>query len=116
VRLIDIDGQAASFSVIEMVIGLTVLVVLIWLVFKLTSLLIATFKFLNGMNSDFTLLSTVSARLRSAVRGNDGTGVRRRASGWQKRTALKNSSKHKIDELADRASGLINKGPQELQA
>jgi len=45
---IDVGGQAATFSVIEMVIGLIVLVVLVWLVLKLIGLAIATFKFLNG--------------------------------------------------------------------
>ncbi len=44
-----------------MVIGLIVLVVLIWLVFKLTGLLIATFKFLNG---DETAISRYFSRNR----------------------------------------------------
>jgi HemY protein len=58
---IDIGGQAASFSVIEMVIGLIVLVGLIWLVFKLIGLAIATFKFLNG---DETAISRYFSRNR----------------------------------------------------
>ena len=58
---IDIGGQAASFSVIEMVIGLIVLVASIWLVFKLIGLAIATFKFLNG---DETAISRYFSRNR----------------------------------------------------
>jgi HemY protein len=45
---IDIGGKAASFSVIEMVIGLIILVALVWLTFKLIGLAVAAFKFLNG--------------------------------------------------------------------
>ncbi|MFT5867380.1 MAG: HemY protein [Gammaproteobacteria bacterium] len=58
---IDIGGQAASFSVIEMVIGLIVLVAVVWLVFKLIGLAIAAFKFLNG---DETAISRYFSRNR----------------------------------------------------
>ena len=58
---IDVGGQAATFSVIEMVIGLIVLVVLVWLVLKLIGLAIATFKFLNG---DETAISRYFSRNR----------------------------------------------------
>ncbi|MCF2905996.1 heme biosynthesis protein HemY [Octadecabacter sp. CECT 8868] len=58
---IDIGGQAATFSVIELVIGLIVLVALIWLMFKLIGLAVATFKFLNG---DETAISRYFSRNR----------------------------------------------------
>ncbi|MBU2992350.1 heme biosynthesis HemY N-terminal domain-containing protein [Octadecabacter sp. 1_MG-2023] len=58
---IDIGGQAATFSVIEMVVGLIVLVALIWLMFKLIGLAVATFKFLNG---DETAISRYFSRNR----------------------------------------------------
>lgn len=58
---IDIGGKAATFSVIELVIGLMVLVVLVWLVIKLIGLAIATFKFLNG---DETAISRYFSRNR----------------------------------------------------
>ncbi|WP_281981102.1 heme biosynthesis protein HemY [Thalassorhabdomicrobium marinisediminis] len=58
---IDIGGVAASFSVIEMVIGLILLVALVWLAFKLIGLLIATFRFLNG---DETAISRYLSRNR----------------------------------------------------
>jgi HemY protein len=58
---IDIGGKAASFSVIEMVIGLIVLVALVWLVLKIIGLAIATFKFLNG---DETAISRYFSRNR----------------------------------------------------
>jgi HemY protein len=58
---IDIGGTAASFSVIEMVIGLIVLVALVWLITKLIGLAIATFKFLNG---DETAISRYFSRNR----------------------------------------------------
>ncbi|MCF2871520.1 heme biosynthesis protein HemY [Octadecabacter sp. G9-8] len=58
---IDVGGQAATFSVIEMVIGLIVLVVLVWVTLKLIGLAIATFKFLNG---DETAISRYFSRNR----------------------------------------------------
>lgn len=58
---IDIGGQAATFSVIELVIGLIVLVALTWLALKLIGLAIATFKFLNG---DETAISRYFSRNR----------------------------------------------------
>jgi len=58
---IDIGGKAASFSVIEMVIGLIILVALVWLTFKLIGLVIAAFKFLNG---DETAISRYFSRNR----------------------------------------------------
>ncbi|MEN8917065.1 MAG: heme biosynthesis HemY N-terminal domain-containing protein [Octadecabacter sp.] len=58
---IDIGGKAASFSVIEMVIGLIILVALVWLTFKLIGLAIAAFKFLNG---DETAISRYFSRNR----------------------------------------------------
>lgn len=58
---IDIGGQAATFSVIELVIGLIVMVALVWLTFKLIGLLIATFRFLNG---DETAISRYFSRNR----------------------------------------------------
>lgn len=58
---IDIGGQAASFSVIEMAIGLIILVALVWLVFKLVGLAVASFKFLNG---DETAISRYFSRNR----------------------------------------------------
>jgi len=58
---IDIGGQAATFSIIEMVIGLIVLVALVWLAFKLIGLLVASFKFLNG---DETAISRYFSRNR----------------------------------------------------
>lgn len=58
---IDVGGQAATFSVIEMVIGLIVLVALVWVVFKLLGLAVATFKFLNG---DETAISRYFSRNR----------------------------------------------------
>lgn len=58
---IDVGGVAATFSVIEMVIALIVLVALIWVLFKLIGLLIATFKFLNG---DETAISRYFSRNR----------------------------------------------------
>lgn len=58
---IDIGGRAASFSVIEMVIGLIVLVALVWLAFKLIGLAVAAFKFLNG---DETAISRYFSRNR----------------------------------------------------
>jgi HemY protein len=58
---IDIGGKAASFSVIEMVIGLIILVALVWLTFKLIGLAVAAFKFLNG---DETAISRYFSRNR----------------------------------------------------
>ena len=58
---IDIGGRAATFSVIELVIGLIVLVGLVWLGFKLIALAIATFRFLNG---DETAISRYFSRNR----------------------------------------------------
>ena len=58
---IDIGGSAATFSVIEMVLALIVLVALVWLMFKLIGLVIATFKFLNG---DETAISRYFSRNR----------------------------------------------------
>ena len=58
---IDIAGQSATFSVIELVIGLIVLVALMWLTLKLIGLLIATFRFLNG---DETAISRYFSRNR----------------------------------------------------
>ena len=58
---IDIGGKAASFSVIEMVIGLIILVALVWLTLKLIGLAIAAFKFLNG---DETAISRYFSRNR----------------------------------------------------
>ncbi len=58
---IDVGGQAATFSVIEMVIGLIVLVALVWLGFKLIGLAVAAFKFLNG---DETAISRYFSRNR----------------------------------------------------
>lgn len=58
---IDVGGVAATFSVIEIVIGLIVLVALVWLAFKLIGLAIATFKFLNG---DETAISRYFSRNR----------------------------------------------------
>lgn len=58
---IDIGGQAATFSVIELVIALVILVVLVWLVIKLIGLAIAAFKFLNG---DETAISRYFSRNR----------------------------------------------------
>ncbi|MFT7371045.1 MAG: HemY protein [Octadecabacter sp.] len=58
---IDIGGQAASFSVIEMVIGLIVLVAFVWLLFKLIGFVLAMFKFLNG---DETAISRYFSRNR----------------------------------------------------
>lgn len=58
---IDIGGNEATFSVIEMVIGLIVLVALIWLTFKLIGLAVAAFKFLNG---DETAISRYFSRNR----------------------------------------------------
>ncbi|HCP82304.1 MAG TPA: heme biosynthesis protein HemY [Octadecabacter sp.] len=58
---IDIGGKAASFSVIEMVIGLIILVALVWLMFKLIGLVVAAFKFLNG---DETAISRYFSRNR----------------------------------------------------
>ncbi|SMX41125.1 heme biosynthesis protein HemY [Octadecabacter ascidiaceicola] len=58
---IDIGGKAASFSVIEMVIGLIILVALVWLLFKLIGLAVAAFKFLNG---DETAISRYFSRNR----------------------------------------------------
>ena len=58
---IDIGGQAATFSVIELVIGLIVLVALVWLTFKVIGLAIATFRFLNG---DETAISRYFSRNR----------------------------------------------------
>lgn len=58
---IDIGGSAATFSVIEMVLALIVLVALVWLTFKLIGLAIATFKFLNG---DETAISRYFSRNR----------------------------------------------------
>ena len=58
---IDIGGQAATFSVIELVVGLIVLVALTWMVFKLIGLAVATFKFLNG---DETAISRYFSRNR----------------------------------------------------
>lgn len=45
---IDIGGQAANFSVIEMVIGIIILVTFVWFIFKLMGLALAMLKFLNG--------------------------------------------------------------------
>ncbi|AKS47760.1 HemY protein [Octadecabacter temperatus] len=58
---IDIGGKAASFSVIEMVVGLIILVALVWLTFKLIGLAVAAFKFLNG---DETAISRYFSRNR----------------------------------------------------
>ncbi len=58
---IDIGGKAASFSVIEMVVGLIILVALVWLAFKLIGLAVAAFKFLNG---DETAISRYFSRNR----------------------------------------------------
>ena len=58
---IDIGGQAASFSVIEMVIGFIVLVAFVWLIFKLMGFAVAMFKFLNG---DETAISRYFSRNR----------------------------------------------------
>lgn len=58
---IDMGGVAATFSVIEVVIGLIVLVALVWLMFKLIGLAVATFKFLNG---DETAISRYFSRNR----------------------------------------------------
>lgn len=58
---IDIGGSAATFSAIEMVLALIVLVALVWLTFKLIGLAIATFKFLNG---DETAISRYFSRNR----------------------------------------------------
>ncbi|MDA9208299.1 heme biosynthesis protein HemY [Octadecabacter sp.] len=57
----DIGGQAATLSVIELVIGAIVLVALIWLAFKLIGLAVASFKFLNG---DETAISRYFSRNR----------------------------------------------------
>ncbi len=51
---IDIGGQSATFSTLELVIGLLVLVALVWLVFKLIGFAVATFKFLNGDETAIT--------------------------------------------------------------
>jgi len=51
---IDIGGVSATFSTIEMVVGLVVLVGLVWLLFKLLGLAVATFKFLNGDETAIT--------------------------------------------------------------
>lgn len=58
---VDIGGQSATFSVIELVIGLIILVALVWLTFKLIGLAIAAFKFLNG---DETAISRYFSRNR----------------------------------------------------
>lgn len=58
---VDIGGVAATFSVIELVIGLIVFIALVWLAFKLIGLAIATFKFLNG---DETAISRYFSRNR----------------------------------------------------
>ncbi|SLN33098.1 heme biosynthesis protein HemY [Pseudooctadecabacter jejudonensis] len=57
----DIGGQAATLSVLELFIAFIVLVVLVWLTFKLIGLAIATFKFLNG---DETAISRYFSRNR----------------------------------------------------
>lgn len=58
---VDIGGMAATFSVIELVIGLIVFVGLVWIMFKLIGLLVATFRFLNG---DETAISRYFSRNR----------------------------------------------------
>lgn len=58
---VDLGGQSATFSVLQLVIGLVVLVALVWLVFKLLGLAVATFKFLNG---DETAISRYFSRNR----------------------------------------------------
>lgn len=58
---IEIGGISASFSVMELVIGLLILVLAVWLLFKLIGLAIATFKFLNG---DETAISRYFSRNR----------------------------------------------------
>ncbi|WP_108813402.1 heme biosynthesis protein HemY [Loktanella sp. Alg231-35] len=45
---VDVAGQEFTLSPIEMVFGLVVLVVAVWLGLKLLALCVATFKFLNG--------------------------------------------------------------------
>jgi len=57
----EFEGQEMSFSIIETVIGLIILVALVWLVFKLIGLAVATFKFLNG---DETAISRYFSRNR----------------------------------------------------
>ncbi|WP_296418374.1 heme biosynthesis protein HemY [Pseudooctadecabacter sp.] len=57
----DIGGQAATLSVLELFVALVVFVALVWLVFKLIGLAIATFKFLNG---DETAISRYFSRNR----------------------------------------------------
>ena len=57
----DIGGTSATFTVIELVIGLIVLVILLYLILKLIGLAVATFKFLNG---DETAISRYFSRNR----------------------------------------------------
>lgn len=59
--VIDIAGYEITLSPLEMVIGFIVLVGVIWLLFKLIGLLVATFKFLNG---DETAISRYFSRNR----------------------------------------------------
>lgn len=58
---VDIGGQSATFTVLQLVIGLIVFIALVWLMFKLIGLAVATFKFLNG---DETALSRYFTRNR----------------------------------------------------
>lgn len=58
---IEIGGQSATFSVLQLVIGLVVMVALVWLMFKLIGLAVASFKFLNG---DETAISRYFSRNR----------------------------------------------------
>lgn len=51
---IDIGGVSATFTTIELVLGLIVLVGLVWLLFRLLGLAVATFKFLNGDETAIT--------------------------------------------------------------
>lgn len=57
----DFGGEEATFSAIQMVVALVVLVALVWLAIKAIGLAIATFKFLNG---DETAISRYFSRNR----------------------------------------------------
>lgn len=59
--VVEIAGRSYSFSVLDMVVGALVLVALVWVLFKLIGLLVATFRFLNG---DETAISRYFARNR----------------------------------------------------
>ena len=93
---IDLAGKEASFSALQMAFALVALIVVVWLLLKLGTFLVATFRFLNG---DETAIS------RYFDRNRERKGYEALAEGMM---ALASGEGHLAMTKAARADKLLN--------